>query len=464
MKVIDWFRPGMRIKRWLFLGIGGVASISFGLSFLLKTIYMSLIEKVLAFFLILSGFVFIFISVKYLVQTFFQAISSTGFKVSLDADRLSNLLYEKRILIKGPKIVAVGGGTGLSTMLRGLKNFSSNITAIVTVADDGGGSGMLRSDLGMLPPGDIRNCILALADTEPIMQKLLQYRFPEGVLKGQSFGNLFLAAMDGISSSFEEAVRKMSNVLAVTGHVLPVTLEDVQLCAELEDGYTICGESKIGKHNTFHSGRISKVFLEPSNVKPLQESIDAIREADIIVLGPGSLYTSVIPNLLVEGICEAIKESSAIKVYVCNIMAQPGETDDYTVYEHINAIERHTYKGIVNYCIVNTAEVPEEIREIYLDDGAEVAVLDIDNINKAGIHIIGSDILGVTGNFVRHDPSKLAEVIVNLVAEKVLAMDKKRTIDYYYVKDRLAARTGEKSESKEKGRIKFWDRFRFFKG
>ncbi|MDF2523315.1 MAG: hypothetical protein K0R31_956, partial [Clostridiales bacterium] len=391
-------------------------------------------------------------------------ISSSGFKVSLDADRLSNLLYEKRILIKGPKIVAIGGGTGLSTMLRGLKDYSSNITAIVTVADDGGGSGMLRSDLGMLPPGDIRNCILALADTEPTMQKLLQYRFPEGVLKGQSFGNLFLAAMDGISSSFVEAVRKMSNVLAVTGKVLPVSLEDVQLCALLEDGYTICGESKIGKHNTFHSGKISKVFLEPSNIKPLQESIDAIKEADIIVLGPGSLYTSVIPNLLVEGICEAIKESDAIKVYVCNIMTQPGETDEYDVYEHINAIERHTYKGIVEYCIVNTEEVSDELKAIYLDDGAGVAVLDIDKISRSGIEVIGSDVLGVTGNFVRHDPSKLAEVIVNLVAEEVLAMDKKRSIDYYYVKERLAAKNNEKSENKEKAKIKFRDRFKFIKG
>lgn len=464
MKLVDWFRPGMRIKRWLFLSIIGVASISFGLSFMLKTIYMSLIEKVLAFFLMLSGFVFIFISVKYLVKTFYQAISSSGFKVSLDADRLSNLLYEKRILIKGPKVVAVGGGTGLSTMLRGLKDYSSNLTAIVTVADDGGGSGMLRNDLGILPPGDIRNCVLALADTEPTMQKLLQYRFPEGVLKGQSFGNLFLAAMDGISTSFVEAVRKMSNVLAVTGKVLPVSLEDVQLCAQLEDGFVICGESKIGKHNTFHTGKISKVYLEPSDIKPLQESIDAIKEADIIVLGPGSLYTSVIPNLLVDGICDAIKESNAIKVYVCNIMTQPGETDGYSVYEHINAIERHTYKGIIDYCIVNTASVPDELKEIYLNDGADVAALDTDKITRAGIKVIGNDILGVTGNFVRHDPSKLADVIVNLVAEEVLALDKKRSIDYYYVKDRLAARTGEKSENKEKIRMKFRDRFKFIKG
>jgi hypothetical protein len=268
MKLIDWFRPGMMIKRWIFLGIAGIASISFGLSFMIREIYLSLLEQVLAICLIIAGCILIAISIRYIVNTFVHAISNGGFRISLDSKRLSNLLYEKRILIKGPKIVAIGGGTGLSTMLRGLKVFSSNITAIVTVADDGGGSGILRQDLGMLPPGDIRNCILALADTEPIMQQLIQYRFQEGMLKGQSFGNLFLAALDGISVSFEEAVRKMSDVLAVTGKVLPVTLENVELCAELEDGSIICGESKITGCNYSCKGRIKRAFLNPGEVKP----------------------------------------------------------------------------------------------------------------------------------------------------------------------------------------------------
>ena len=260
MRLLDWFRPGMRIKRWILMGIFGIACISFGLSFAVREIYMSLIERLLSVFLVLSGCIFIVISTRYVIKTFFHAISHSGFKMSLDSDRLSNLLFEKRILIKGPKIVTLGGGTGLSTMLRGLKAYSSNITAVVTVADDGGGSGLLREDLGMLPPGDIRNCVLALANTEPILEQLLQYRFKEGRLKDQNFGNLFLAAMDGISSSFEEAVRKMSDVLAVTGRVLPVTLDDVKLCAELEDGHIICGESRIGKHNTFHAGKDREGF------------------------------------------------------------------------------------------------------------------------------------------------------------------------------------------------------------
>lgn len=442
MRIRDWFRPGIRVKRWILLGILGIASISFGLSFMIREIYLNLLEKVLAGFLILAGCTFLFLSVKYVVKTFVSAIANSRFRVSLDANRLSGLLYEKRILIKGPKIVTIGGGTGLSTMLRGLKAYSSNITAIVTVADDGGGSGMIRTDLGILPPGDIRNCILALADTEPIMEKLLQYRFEDGMLKGQSFGNLFLAAMDGISSSFEEAVRKMSDVLAVTGRVLPVTLHNVNLCAELEDGFKVCGESNIGHHNEFHAGRIKRVYLEPEDAKPLQDALDAIEEADVVVLGPGSLYTSVIPNLLVQGVCDSLKKSNAIKIYVCNVMTQPGESDNYTVYEHIKAIEQHSYKGIINYCIVNTREIPEELQEKYMEDGAQTVKIDYDLIEKAGINVMGGDFLSVKNNLVRHDPKKLAEAVIDLVAENVLAKDKKRTIDYYYVKDRLRKLVG----------------------
>lgn len=440
MKIWDWFRPGIRIKRWLALGIVGVACISLGLSFMLREIYLSFIERVLSMFLMISGVVFIVLSIKYVVKTIFNAITGSGFKISLDADRLSNLLFEKRILIKGPKIVTIGGGTGLSTMLRGLKKYSSNITAIVTVADDGGGSGVLRQDLGMLPPGDIRNCILALADTEPIMQQLLQYRFSDGLLKGQSFGNLFLAAMDGISTSFEEAVRKMSDVLAVTGKVLPVTLDDVQLCCELEDGHIICGESKIGHHNEVHPGKIKRVFLEPEGAKPLQEVLDAIEEADIIVLGPGSLYTSVIPNLLVQGVAEAVKKSKGIKVYAANVMTQPGETEGYSVFDHVSAIERHSYKGIIDYCIVNTADIPEDLHKRYLEDGADTVKVDYDLLYKEGINIIGGEFVSIKNDLVRHDPQKLAEAVIELVAEIVLAKDKKRTIDYYYVKERLAAK------------------------
>jgi len=247
--------------------------------------------------------------------------------------------------------------------------------------------------------------------------------------------------MNNISNSFEEAVRKMSDVLAVTGTVLPVTLDDVNLCAELDDGYIIYGESKIGKHNITHPGKIKRVFLEPKHAKALQEALDAIREADIIVLGPGSLYTSIIPNLLVDGVCDEIKESKAIKVYVCNVMTQPGETEGYTVYDHIRALEDHSYPGIVDFCIVNTADIPAELKKNYLDEGAELVKVDYAKIRKAGVNIIQGDFVSIRNNLVRHDANKLARVIIDLVADKVLAKDKKRTLDYYYIKDRLKSKS-----------------------
>ena len=345
--------------------------------------------------------------------------------------QLNKHLMEKSILIKGPKIVAFGGGTGLSTMLRGLKAYTSNITAVVTVADDGGGSGILRQDLGMLPPGDIRNCILALANTEPILEQLLQYRFKEGRLKGQNFGNLFLAAMDGISSGFEEAVRRMSDVLAVTGRVLPVTLDDVILCAELEDGCIICGESQIGKHNTYHSGRINRVYLEPQTVIALNDVIDAVSEADAIILGPGSLYTSIIPNLLVNGICDAIKKSGATKLYICNVMTQPGETGGYSVLDHIKAMEEHSCKGIVDCCIINNASIPEDLKEKYLGDGAEQVKIDKGELDDAGIQLLERDFVSIKNGYIRHDPDKLAGTIIDLVVEKILTEDRNRITDYY---------------------------------
>lgn len=375
---------------------------------------------------------------------------SAGRGIPPAPEKLDNLLYDKRIMFKGPKIVVIGGGTGLSTMLRGLKVYSSNITAIVTVADDGGGSGLLRQDLGMLPPGDIRNCVLALANTEPVMHQLLQYRFKEGMLKGQSFGNLFLAAMHGISSSFEEAVQRMSEVLAVTGRVLPVTLEDINLCAELEDGYTICGESKISEHNSFHKGRIKRVYLEPQPVKPLKDAVDAIIEADAIVLGPGSLYTSIIPNLLVDGIVSSIKKSKGVKIYVCNVMTQPGETDGYTVYDHLEAIYKHSAHGIVDYCIVNSAGIPKDLEKKYRDDGAEKVRIDYNLLKSSGVKVVEGDYVSVKDSFIRHDSNKLAYTIVDIVAETVLIKDKNRIIDYYYVKDKLRKSGNEYKNSTKK--------------
>ncbi len=436
MRATDWVVPGAKIKRWgLLLAVGLILvclSITFAIDYYTKGAQFIFLMTILA----LIGVVSVLFALKALANSLLLALSHNKTN-TLNPEGLSNLLNEKRISVKGPKIVAIGGGTGLSTMLRGLKQYSSNLTALVTVADDGGGSGVLREDLGILPPGDIRNCILALANTEPIMQKLLQYRFQDGMLKGQSFGNLFLAAMDGISDSFEEAVKKMSDVLAVTGKVLPITLDDVRLCAETDSGKVILGEFNIGHRDSNDVSNIERVYFNQKNVKPLNEAIAAIMEADIVVLGPGSLYTSIIPNLLVEGVCDALQKTKAIIVYVCNVMTQPCETQGYSLSDHIKAIEKHTKKGIIDFCIVNTASIPDELRERYLIDGAELVKVDAEIVEEMGIELITGDFKAVNNNLVRHDSNRLAKKIIELVSEFVLARDKDRVLDYYYARERL---------------------------
>ena len=310
------------------------------------------------------------------------------------------------------KVVVIGGGTGLSTMLRGLKQYTSHITAIVTVGDDGGGSGKLREDLGMLPPGDIRNCILALADTEPLMEDLLQYRFTEGSLKGQCFGNLFLAAMAGISENFEDAVQKMSSVLAVKGKVLPVTLDDMKLVAELENGEIIEGESKIPSEVIVRKTRIKKIAIKPIDAKPLEEAIKAINNADVIIMGPGSLYTSIIPNLLVKGIPEAICKSPAKKVYISNVMTQPGETDGFKVSNHLKVLMDYGVAENIDYVIANNGIIPPDIKEKYAKENAELVVLDYENISNLNVNVIEANLIKITKRYVKHNAEKLAELIM----------------------------------------------------
>lgn len=310
------------------------------------------------------------------------------------------------------KVVVIGGGTGLSTMLRGLKKYTSHITAIVTVGDDGGGSGKIREDLGMLPPGDIRNCILALADTEPLMEDLLQYRFTEGSLKGQCFGNLFLAAMAGISENFEDAVQKMSSVLAVKGKVLPVTLDDMKLVAELENGEIIEGESKIPSEVIVRKTSIKKLAIKPIDAKPLEEAIKSINGADVIIMGPGSLYTSIIPNLLVKGISEAICKSDAKKVYISNVMTQPGETDGFKVSNHLKVLMDYGVAENIDYVIANNGIIPPDIKEKYAKENAELVVLDYENISNLNVNVIEADLIKITKRYVKHNADKLAELIM----------------------------------------------------
>lgn len=314
----------------------------------------------------------------------------------------------------GPRIAAVGGGTGLSTLLRGLKLYTKNLTAIVTVADDGGGSGRLRQDLGMPPPGDIRSCLEALANAEPLMAQLMHYRFPEGTLAGQSFGNLFLAALNGIMPSFDRAVESMSQVLAITGRVLPVTTADVQLEATFENGASVVGESHIFRCKKEQDCRIRRVRLIPEHPRALPAAIEALEQAEVIVLAPGSLYTSIIPNLLVDGIVDAIRRSRALKVYVCNVMTQDGETEGYTVSDHIRALFKHSCSGLFDLCLTNSSPIPPAVVQRYALEGAEPIFCDREAVEALGVEIISRPVATVENGLVRHNPGHLAWELVQL--------------------------------------------------
>ena len=325
--------------------------------------------------------------------------------------RLAHDMLQACTLRRGPSIVAIGGGTGLSTLLRGLKEYTTNITAIVTVTDDGGSSGRLRTEMGILPPGDIRNCLVALADKEPLMEKLFQYRFKGNTdLNGHNFGNLLIAALTDLFGDFEVAVKESSKVLAIRGRVLPSTLSDVIIWAEMSDGSTVRGETNIASRDL----PIKRVFIEPPSCRPLPEAIEAIRTADAIVLGPGSLYTSVIPNLLVRDLTEAIRRARAPKIYVCNVMTQKGETDNYTVCDHVSAVLEHSYPDLLDLCIVNDIPVSEHLIARYRTMSQEPVRDDSDGLAEKGIRVIRAPVVSET-HLVRHDSQKLAEVLTHLL-------------------------------------------------
>ncbi len=416
---IKWLYPGMRVKRWLLLALVGLVLAALGLDLLVEGRllgdYAHFIHRLGARFFNESyrwtaGVAVTAAGLSVMMAGFLKTFHSiAGALAPGQEKKAADVIYTRHSLKRGPKIVVIGGGTGLSVLLRGLKEYTSNLTAIVTVADDGGSSGRLRGELGILPPGDVRNCLVALADKEPLMEELLQYRFATGELAGHSMGNLLLAALTDMTGSFDQAVRSLSKVLAVRGQVLPATLSDVTLCAELTDGAVVQGESNIPRSRA----GIKRMFLKPSRCHPLPEALLAIKGADAVVLGPGSLYTSIIPNLLVKGIPEALSKTSAIKIYVCNVMTQPGETGGFTASSHLRAINDHA-GNFLDYAVLNTGQVTPRLRSRYRQEGAEPVVADIAGVEKLGVHAIKEDLIHRI-DVVRHHPDRLAQAILRLV-------------------------------------------------
>ncbi|MGI8554061.1 MAG: gluconeogenesis factor YvcK family protein [Dehalococcoidia bacterium] len=403
----------MHVKRWLGLLMLGVAVMGLGIAYLLREVYLTYTFPGVAYYLTLQfiprplrGLLFVGLSC-WLLLTAIWKLNRSLLAPFLDQSHeglIVDRIYNHHARQRGPRIVTIGGGTGLSMLLRGLKEHTSNLTAVVTVADDGGSSGRLRREMGVLPPGDLRNCIAALAEAEPLMRSLFQYRFSEGSgLEGHSFGNLFIVAMTGVTGNFEEALRATSRVLNVRGQILPSTLANVNLTALTEDGERIHGESKISA-----TGKaLREIFIEPFDAKAYPEAIEAIREADLIVVGPGSLFTSILPNLLVHDLKQAFAESRAVKVYVCNVATQHGGTDAFTVADHVRALERHLGKRVFHHVLANS-NVSDHLPEAWQ---SQPVIL-----NGAGAHdprLVVADVISEENRY-RHDPQKLARALMRL--------------------------------------------------
>ncbi|MEI7750574.1 MAG: YvcK family protein [Candidatus Omnitrophota bacterium] len=414
MKFFKWLYPGIGIKRWIFLCLLGLGFIVLVAILTVQT--MSKTSVLLASFttaFLILGIFLIYTSIKNMVRIFVRALMPLN-----GNDSLVDIVYQKRrveSLLHGARVVAIGGGTGLSTMLSGIKAFTSNITAIVTVTDTGGSSGRLRDEMDMLPPGDIRNCLVALADAGPLIRDLFQYRFDVGEgLKGHSFGNLFITALSKVTGDFEKAIAESSKVLAIRGRVLPSTLEKVTLVGEFMDGTSVEGETNI----TDLKKPLRSIRLRPDDCKACQEALDAIEIADLVLMGPGSLYTSILPNLLIKDIRDAVLRSDAYKVYIMNAMTQPGETTGMSAWDHLSVILDHTDPRIVDACFVNTAPTPEPMLQRYAKQGALPVKLDLEKIRAKGYQVIQGDVLQ-TGDQVRHNSELLMKLVLEHYKEYV---------------------------------------------
>ena len=446
MRWITWLYPGINVKRWLFLFTIGVLLCAFGLAFLFNFQIMGALEELVFqltyattgkysnVLVVLVGGLFVLFGLGFMIYGTRKTIKSVVTAVMPEqSGSLMEKVFVQRKLTHGPAITVVGGGTGLSTLLRGMKYITNNCTAVVTSADDGGSSGRLRKELGVIPPGDLRNCLTALADREPLMERLMQYRFKgDSPLAGHCFGNLFIAAMAEAEGGMEEGLNATSQILKVRGRVIPSTLEDIQLQAEMSDGTIVSGESKIPEARK----RIKKMLMKPANASASKGAVDAILKSDVLIFGPGSLYTSVIPNLLVEEIREAILKSDAVKIYVCNVMTQPGETDGYGAFEHVRALIDHMGHQFLDYVIVNDQKITTEQLKQYYAEGSMPVTPDVEKIRKLGITVVPASLIS-KDDLVRHEPRKLARALIMLIYRLRLFGKGVQFFDYIFMRHGL---------------------------
>lgn len=419
-----WFKSGTKIKRWIFLMLIGIVLVCYGIAKILVTDEMSFIElaKIIAIFV--AGFAFTIISIVCIQKRTLEILVEESDTRELeDKSKVKTLIFNKKIYNQGPKVVVIGGGSGLNTVLRGLKNYTDNITAIVTISDYGEQGNKSRRELGILPLEDIKNSLIALSTNEQEMSCLLNLNMNNNQLEGLKFGDIYLTAMKQAVGDLTMSIQESSKILNMTGKVLPVTLDQIKICAELEDGTVVECKDKIPEVVSQKVSKINRVYISPTNIRVAPGVIEAIKEADAIVLGPGSLYTNVIPNLLVPGVSKAIREANGFRVYVSNIMTEYGQTDNYTLHDHIKTIIDHVGKGIVDYCIYDTGEiVPEYIRQ-YNKEGAELVEQDIAKVKEEGIKLIQRNLSTVENGRIRHNPDAIATSIIQLICDDLKFRD-----------------------------------------
>lgn len=434
---MQWFKSSNKMKRWIFLILVGILLACYGLAEILvmKEISFQEVGKVVVIFVL--GFISIVLGLIFLnKRTLEVLIESTDERMDNKKNvNVKSLIFDKKIYDQGPNIVVIGGGTGLNTVLSGLKNYTSNLTAIVTISDYGEGATNSRKELDVLPLGDVKDSIVSLASKEGEINKLFNYEFAKGKLKGLSFSDIYFSAMREINGNFEDSVIKSNEVLNMIGKVIPVTLDEMKMVAELENGYMVEEKSRIQEVVSEKVTQINRILLKPSNCRPAPGVVEAIKNADCIIIGPGSLYTNVIPNLLVNGVAKAIKETAAIKVYVSNIMTEPGQTDNYSVSDHLNAIIEHCGNGIVDYCIYDTGEVVPEFIKKYNREGQDLVEQDIEKVR--GVKYLQRNLSVITNDYIRHDPNLVAISIIELICDDLKYQDKQNDPQYLMLNTKL---------------------------
>lgn len=474
---MQWFKSSNKMKRWMLLILVGIIFVCYGLSKILvmKEISFKEVTGVITVFVI--GFVSIVLGLIFLnKRTLEVLIESTDERMeNKDNVNLKSLIFNKTVYDKGPNIVVIGGGTGLNTVLSGLKNYTNNLTAIVTISDYGESASNSRKELQMLPLGDVKDSIVSLSEKEEQIEKLLNYEFKSGRLNGLNFSDIYFLAMKEINGNFEDSIIKSNEVLNMIGKVIPVTLDEMKIMAELANGYVVEERARIPEIVSEKVTKINRILISPSNCKPAPGVVEAIKNADCIVIGPGSLYTNVIPNLLINGVTKAIKESTAIKVYISNIMTEPGQTDNYSVSDHLNAIIDHCGNGIVDYCIYDTGEIIPEFIKRYNLEGQDLVEQDIQKVK--GIKFLQRDLSMIKDERIRHDPSLVASSIIELICDDLKYQDKQNEPQYLMLNTKLReekrinkvkknmekkAKKGahsKKDDNYKKGKSKFSDKY-----